>query len=285
MSSERVTVKIESNIGEDGPLTVSDTLHQLLDAFDFLGAAIAHEKGGETIRWRLVGMTKNSPATATAEAYSVDTSVDVGPLVHRGKKRFADGVSELSRGEVAPWMKSHSHLAKSLFKRNLNGVGRTVFDLEDDAPQTVVVEKTARQGLRNIERFESDERAEKEDLSRSERGSIEANVAEAKTYHGRPALYVKDRLSGKIIPCVLTEKAASEAGPTHSWDDTWSGKRVRIKGQIFYDKTGEISRISASMVTDVNPTPVDMQEMRKLKILANGNPTDHLNDYWGYDNG
>jgi hypothetical protein len=285
MSSERVTIKVESNIGEDGPLTVSDTLHQLLDAFDFLSAAIAHESGGETVRWRLVGLTKNSPATATAEAYSIDSSIEVAPLVHRGKKRFSSGLSELSNGHVSSWMATNSHLAKALFKRNLNGVGRTTFDLEDDMPVTVVIEKTARQGLRSIDRFENDKKAELVDLSRSERGSIEANVAEAKTYNGRPALYVKERLSGKTVPCVLTEEAASEAGPTHSWHDTWSGKRVRVKGQIFYDKTGAISRISASKITDVNPADVDLNAIRKLKILTSENPTKHLDEYWGYDNG
>lgn len=285
MNNQLVTIKVESNIGEDGPLTVADTLHQFLDAFEFLATAISHEDDGKTIQWRLVGMTKNSPATATAEAYSTDDSIDVGPLVSRGKKRFSDGIADLSNGKVPAWLGENSRVAKALFKRNLNGVGKTVFILNDDGPQTVLVEKSSRQGLRAIEKSEADKKDAIEDLSHSERGSLEANVAEAKTYRGQPALYVKDRLSGKIIPCILTEKAASEAGPTHSWHDTWSGKRVRIKGLIKYDKSGNISQISASKVSDVISTPVDIQEMKKIEIIADNTPVQHLDEYWGYENG
>ncbi len=285
MNNQHVTIKVESNIGEDGPLTVNDTLHQFLDAFEFLAAAISHEDNGSKIQWRLVAMTKNSPATATAEAYSTDNSVDIAPLLSRGKRRFSDGVKELSNGQVPSWLLDNSSIAKSLLKRNLNGIGKTVFVLNDDGPQTVLVEKSSRLGLRAIERSEADKLDSMEDLSHSERGTLEANVAEARTYHGQPALYVKDRLSGKVIPCILTEKAALEAGPTHSWHDTWSGKRVRIKGLIRYDKSGNISRISASKVSDVISTPVDIKEVREIDILANNSPVQHLDEYWEYENG
>ena len=36
MGGERVTIQVESNIGEDGPLTVADALHQFMDAFELL---------------------------------------------------------------------------------------------------------------------------------------------------------------------------------------------------------------------------------------------------------
>jgi len=202
MATERVTIQVESNIGEDGPLSVSDALYQFLDAFEFLGAAIADESGGETVRWRLVTMSKNSPATATGEAYSTDPAVAVAPLVYRGKKRFAEGMAALSEGVVMPWVAEQTGLAKSLLIRNLNGVGRTVFDLDGDAPRTILVEKSARAGLASIEQFEAAQDSASVDKSRSERGTIDANVAEAKTYHGQPALYVRERLSGKVVPCV-----------------------------------------------------------------------------------
>lgn len=282
MATERVTVQVESNIGEDGPLTVSDTLHQFMDAFELLGAAIAEEIGGDTIKWRLVSMSKNSPATATAEAYSVDPALLVAPLVYRGKRRFSDGMTALADGRVEPWIERHAHVAKAFFARNLNGVGRTVFDLEDDAPRTVVVEKHARKSLAAIEQHQAAQAVAEDDRSRSERGTIDANVAEAKTWHGRPALYVKERLSGRLIPCVLSERAANDVGPTHSWQDAWNGKRVRIKGQIFYDRSGAISRVSALSVQDVNPRPVDLGELRRLGITAGKGPIEHLNEYWGY---
>jgi len=281
MAGERVTIQVESNIGEDGPLTVMDALHQFMDAFELIGAAIAQEQGGETIRWRLVGLSKNSPATATAEAYSDDPTVVVAPLVHHGKRRFSEGLSALSNGEVAPWIEGHTYVFKSLLQRNLNGVGRTVFDLEDDAPRTIIVEKVARQSLAVIESFEAKTIAQ-EDRSRSEHGTIDANVAEAKTYHGQPALYVRERLTGRLIPCVLTEEAAKLAGPTHSWQDAWQGKRVRIKGEIFYDRTGVIARVRAHSLIDVNPKPTELGELRRINLLGGKSPTEHIDRLWGY---
>ena len=284
MTAERVTIQVESNIGEDGPLTVMDTLHQFIDAFEFLSAAIGTEEGGATVRWRLVSMSKNSPATATAEAYSSDPSIGVSPLVFRGKRRFSEGMSALSEGVVAPWIASNASIAKSLFKRNLNGIGRTTFDLDGDAPRSVVVEKTARIGLASIEQYEAAVDVADEDKSRSERGTVDATVAEVKTYHGQPALYVRERLTGKVIPCVLNRQAANAAGPPHSWQDAWSGQRVRVKGEIFYDRRGAISRISASSVIDVAPALIDLPELRRMPILDGKSPPDHINALWGYDN-
>lgn len=280
MATERITIQVESNIGEDGPLTVMDTLHQFMDAFEFLSAAIAQEPGGEKIRWRLESLSKNSPATAVGIAYSVDPAIVVAPLVHRGKRRLAHGLSELANGNVEAWISDRSTVAKSLFKRNLNGIGRTVFDFEDDAPRSVLVEKSARKGLRAIESLEA--RKEEIDRSRAEYGSIDAYVAEAKTYHGRPAIYVKERLSDRVIPCVLTDELAKRVGGTHSWEDAWTGKRVRVKGQIFYDKLGDISRVSATGLTDVNAVEPELRVLQATAILGGRSPVDHIAALWGY---
>lgn len=280
MANERVTIQVESNIGEDGPLTVMDTLHQFMDGFELLSAAISQEPGGEKVKWRLVSLSKNSPATATAEAFSADPAVPVGPLVHRGKIRFARGLASLSDGEVSPWIEHHCKLAKSMFARNLNGVGRTVFDLDDGSPRTVVVEKIARRAIQAIETHESKKVGA--DLSRSEFGTIDAHVAETRTWNGRPALYVKDRLSGKTFPCVLSDALAEKVGPTHSWTDAWSGRRVRIQGEIFYDRDGAISRVAARNIIDVNPEPVDLADLRNINLLDGRTPQEHIDRLWGY---
>lgn len=283
MASERVTIQVESNIGEDGPLTVADTLRQFMDAFDLISSAIAQEVGGDAIRWRLVSLSKNSPATAIAEAYSADPAVTVIPMVYRGKRRFTEGMAALGNGDVVPWIGERLDLAKSLLSRNLNGIGRTVFDLNDDAPRTVIVEKIARAGLATIEQHEASKNSTEIDKSRSEFGTIEGNVLEATTYYGKPALYLRERISGRTVRCVLSEHAAKEAGPSHSWQDTWTSRRVRIKGQIFYDKAGAIARISASSVKDINPEPPNLLQLQRTNILEGKPPTEYLNSLWGYD--
>jgi hypothetical protein len=281
MDDCRVTIEVESSIGGDGPLTVNDALHQFLDAFEMLSAAAAQEQDGKGIKWRLISMSKNSPARATAEAYSDDPSIPLPAVVYRTKVRVQDGLSELANGNVVPWVEASAHTAKAFFKRNLNGIGRTVFDFGDAAPRAFVVEKSARSGLRAIESFEAG-RKQSEDKSHSEFGSIDAHVSEAKTWNGQPALYVRERLSNKVVPCVLNDKAAAVAGPSHSWSDAWSGKRVRIKGQIFYDKSGSISRVMANAVTDVAASLPVLRDLRDIDILQGLTPVQHIDRFWGY---
>jgi hypothetical protein len=280
MATERVTITVESNIGEDGPLTVMDTLDQFQDAFELLTAAISQEVGGEKIKWRLEALSKNSPATVTAVAYSPDPEIVVGPLVHRGKQRFTRDLAALRDGDVAPWLRKKAHVAKQMLSRNLNGIGRTAFALEDDAPMTVLVERTARASLKAIQQAEIAN--EPEDRSHSEHGTIDAHVARTDTYHGKPALYIKDRLTGKIIPCVLSDELADKEGPSHSWTDAWKGKRIRVKGRIYYDRDGTVSRISAVDLDDVTPRPVDLNALREADILEGKSPVEYLDELWGY---
>lgn len=281
MANERVTIEVESNIGEDGPLTVMDTLDQFKDAFELLSAAIAAETGGEKIKWRLEKLSKNSPAKVTAVAYSPDPKVVVAPLVYHGKRRFRRDMSALREGTVSPWLRSKAGTAKAFMRRNLNGIGRTAFDFEEEGePLSVVVEKTARKSLRALEADEGI--GELADKSRSEFGTIDAHVTEAKTWNGKPAIYLKDRVSGSVFPCILSDDLAESAGGSHGWNDIWSGQRVRVKGQIFYDRTGAVSRVRAIDLHDVKPKPVDFASLRRINILDGKSPTEHLDELWGY---
>ncbi len=281
MTTERVTIQVESNIGEDGPLTVMDTLDQFKDAFELLTAAISQEPGGEKIRWRLERLSKNSPASVTAVAYSDDPDVVAGPLVHRGKQRFSRDMTALREsGDVSPWMRQKSSVAKYFLRRNLNGDGKTTIVLEDDAPQTIFVERSARASLKSIERAEA--AVETEDKSHSEFGVVDAHVGRTDTYHGKPALYIKDRLSGSLVPCVLSDELAAKEGPAHSWTDAWTGKRIRVKGRIYYDKDGKIARISAVNMEDVSPRDVSLEELREIDLLDGKSPVEYLDDLWGY---
>lgn len=281
MATERVTIMVESNIGEDGPLTVMDTLDQFKDAFELLTAAISQEPGGEKIRWRLERLSKNSPATVTAIAYSDDPEIVAGPLVHRGKQRFSRDMTALrDDGAVSPWLRQKSGVAKQFLKRNLNGIGKTSIVLDEDAPQTVLVERSARTSLKFLEIALAS--VETEDKSHFEFGALDAHVARTDTYHGKPAIYIKDRLSGSLVPCILSDELAAKEGPSHSWTDAWAGKRIRVKGRIYYDRDGKISRISAIELEDVSPHEVNLKELRKIDVLGGKSPVEHIDELWGY---
>lgn len=280
MATERVIISVESNVGEDGPLTVGDTLDQLRDAFDLLVASVSQEEDGGEVKWRLERLTKNSPATMTAVAFSDNPDVVVGPIALRGKQRLSHDMNALRNGEVADWLITKAPSAKPLLKRNLNGIGKTVFSFDDDAPMVVLAERSARAGLQAIERREAEDAPT--DRSREEYGTIDAHVVRTDTYRGKPAIYIKDRISGKVVPCVLTNALAEAAGPTHSWSDAWSGKRVRVKGRVYFDKDGEINRVSAIALSDVKSNAVDLANIRAIDLLSGKSPTQHIDAHWEY---
>ena len=134
--------------------------------------------------------------------------------------------------------------------------------------------------LKALERAEA--AVETEDRSHSEFGVVDAHVGRTDTYHGKPALYIKDRLSGSLVPCVLSDELAAKEGPSHSWTDAWTGKRIRVKGRIYYDKEGKISRISAVDMEDVSPSFVNLRELREIDLLDGKSPVQHLDELWGY---
>jgi hypothetical protein len=280
MQSDRVVVQVESNFGEDGPLTVADALHQFSDAFDLLAAAIAEEPGGDKIRWRLEELSKNSPATAVGVAFSDDPEISLAPLVMRGKQLLSRSLEELTQGVFGPWLEKRVTVVSSLLQRNLSGVGKTVIDLGGNVDRVVIVERVARRALETIERYQAITDIDK---ARSEYGSIDAYVSEARRYHGKPAIYVKDRLTQRLIPCILSDELAEDVGRTHSWQDAWSGKRVSIKGHLFYDRSGVLSRISATGLSDIVSREVEFQKLRGTDFLSGKTPSEHLSEFWGDD--
>lgn len=281
MATERVTISVESNIGEDGPLTVDDAFDQFRDGLGLISAAIERDNDGPVIRWRLEALSKNSPAQMTAMAYCDDPDVMVGPVVHQAKARVSSDIHDLREGIVSDLLFENANLVKAILKRNLNGIGRTVLTFDDDVPMAVIAERSARVGIRAIEARELESRPD--DQSREEIGSVDAHVTRADTYHGQPAIYIRDRLSGRVVPCVLSGEIAEVEGQSHSWHDTWTGKRVRVRGKIYYDKNGDISRVSAVGLEDVTPQPVDLAEIRSLNILDGKSPPQFLNELWGVD--
>jgi len=87
--ARRITVTVESSLGEDGPLTVEDGLGQILDFFDLMTVAGDHFTQG--VGWSLVSVTKNSPLMATAEAFSTHPGVLTIHQFSRHSQSFGSG--------------------------------------------------------------------------------------------------------------------------------------------------------------------------------------------------
>jgi len=281
MAPERVTVTIRSSTGEEAPLTVQDAMRQILDFFDLLSAAGGEE--GKVVSWRLIAVSMTSPLSATAQAFSDAPGILAETVARREKNQLSHLFREITeQGDVPEWMDDATRAkARAFFNRNLNGIGRTDIKFDEEAPLTIIVERSARTA---ISAFERSERAEAEDdLSRSEIGSIEGNIIRLDRYHGQAAIRLQERLHGWQFPCVLSPSLADNIGPQHDWAEVWTGRRVQVSGRILFRPAGHIGRVYA---TDIKP--IDERRLTYADIsdpnFTNGlSARDYLNQLWEED--
>lgn len=287
MAPERVTITIRPSTGDDGVLSVSDGLRQVLDVFDLLMLAQGGPDGN-VVQWRLVTISKSSPLTATGEAYATVTGVAPEIVARRGKERMGEVFGSLTAGAEPPeWLEGIALTkARSVLERNLNGIGRTDVDYErPDRPPTIIVERTARAGLVAIEKMELAKREASEDLSRTEIGSIEGTVAGVTTHYGKPAIDVRESLSGDIIRCTLADDAADALRSTHTWGEAWEGQRVLVSGEIVYKKDGAISRVNNGRAELIVARTVNHDEVARPGFLGGLTPRAYLDAVWEDDDG
>jgi hypothetical protein len=172
---------------------------------------------------------------------------------------------------------------KSILQRNMNGVGLTTIVFDDTAPPAMIVEKTARVALLAIERAELIEAEKDQDLSRMEFGSIEGEVYDGTSWHGRPALKIKERLTGADVTCVLSSELRAEIGPKRPLDDVWSHPRVLISGEIYYRKDGMPIRVMAFAITQIEAEPLTMADIADPNFTGGKSPREHIASHWDDD--
>jgi hypothetical protein len=277
MASDRVTITVRSSIGDDGPLTVADAMRQVLDFFLLLEAAQTDQSGGNKVDWQLVQVSMGSPLEASAEPFATDPGIPADIIGRRASYRIASSLDEITnRGIVPDWMDEPvRERVRRILRRNLNGVGRTDFRFGDESA-IVIVEKTARAGLLALERNEFEKKAKQEDLSRSEYGSIEGDVAQTTTYYKRPALVIRDWATGHDVLCILTPELAESVGAQHNWQEVWEAKRIVVSGQIFYRADGLPNRITAAEFQTIEPKEITDADLLDSKFTSGMQPADYL---------
>ena len=260
MAPERITVTIQSSVGEEAFLTVDDAMRQVLDLFSLLSSAGGPE--AKDISWQLVSVSMKSPLQVTAQAVPVRQGVIAENIASREKASLFRGLAGLAfEAEVPQWMdKPTRERAKAFLTRNLDGIGRTDLVISDDGVHLAFEAKNARQALNTIDAFEK-RAAEAEDLSRAEYGSVEALVLDTTTFRNHPALKMRTWLGGYEINCVFSEEVAERVGPQNTWRETWQHKRFIVRGEITYKKDGLVSHVYATDIEDVVFSPLKYEDI------------------------
>ena len=282
--AKKIAITVHPAAADAGSLTVADAMRQVLDLIEVLTRIDTAEGSAGKIVWRLESASSNSPFTIITRAESPDPTLSVTLEANRVTDTFLCAIEGLIRDDHKSEVldAEATRALERIFKRNLNGIGQTdIAVVDSDAPPILIVPQRAQRGLITLERAELEEI--EPNLSRSEYGAREGEVAGLIRYHGAPALLVRDWITGDKFTAVLTGALAKRLGPEHRWNEAWEGRRVLISGDLHYDASGHVRRVDAEEVAPISPAKVLLSDLEGIDLLAGRTVTEHLAHVWGDD--
>ena len=247
-------------------------MRQVLDVFDLLTA------GDSSVEWRLSKATTNSPFYAEGEAVSFEPAVDI-TVVARAQKQFvSDGMREIAEGRVPEgWDDKRLKTAKRLYERNLNGVGATSIDFQQNGEivltpkfaQTAVavLSKAPTLGLYEFPRI------------KGEVGSIEGVFAHLSTYRNQPAIGIVESRTKTIVWCVLSPELQAKFADKADFEDFWQHSRVMVRGRIRYNANRSILFAVADDISRIETKAVPLTAIRDPSFTSGLSVSEYLDRF------
>lgn len=242
-----VTFRISGHhVDSDAP-TADDLLGQIKDYLEILRgveAAIA-EDGSTALEWRVVYANKASPLAIRLEAFPRLYATNVDQRASQVVFHTATGLAQLERSPARPSFFSDDVLerAERVFKRVTNGLDLSEVDFGDALPQSRITPLTARSAARNAELARTPAERPYRELAGVE-GYFHSVERDG---YGRKLLWIRHRLSGNYIKCILSG-AALRLVSQQEIGEVFSGRRLLVSGTVHYKALGVISQIEANEV-------------------------------------
>lgn len=252
-------------------------MQQVLDIISLLDQA-GSERDGPRVIWRLHSASTNSPLRIRAEGTSSDPSMPVEARAFLAKQTLSTTFSTIVRERRRPdWMDTSAfRTMKRIVDRNLNGIGQTEIDPEGGLDPIQLLPPQARAASYAIETALLEAQHIEHDHTHTEYGAAEGTVLAASTYYRHPALFLKERLTGDRVTCVLSDEAARKVGIKESLSVVWQGQRILAHGSIYYGVDGRIVKIDADDIETIMEELVDLNEIRSLNMTDGLSPNEYL---------
>lgn len=246
-----IKVRIQGS-GADGSPSADDLVDQLRDYLDILEAvesAVAAD-GQNAIVWRVVEARRFNPFEFALHADSRVYATDVTRRATVVAQRFSEGMNTLKSTPVRPPFFTDEALKKAerTFHRVTNGLSLSEFEFDGAVPALKVTPVTARNAEKNVQLA-----LKPVDKPYKEFGSVEGVTKGADVDgHGRRLLYIRHRLTGEIVKCILSGEALAKIG-AHTVADIYVGMRVHVRGVIRFNRPGRIFQVEATDVVYARP--------------------------------
>lgn len=249
-----VEISIAGRGEADAPL-LGDLIEQIQDFFAMLNGVAETIAGDTTERfdWKVVGLSKNSPARVIVEAVALPGHADGPDLAARARDVTVGGLRQIiSQGERPLYWNDNVIEAADRFLRRISGslAATSVGSLDPNSPELTVGTAAAVQALKNVELVREAEPVH----PYRELGSFEGYIQNVGTDGwGRPFIIVKSRLTGGDVKCFLSGEAlrALEGEPVAQV--VWRNRRVTAIGVLKYRSVGRLSQAEVSQLDFADP--------------------------------
>ena len=257
MKPLRVTVEPSAKHPE--VLDVRDAMQQVLDFFDLMT-----DGANENVVWNLTFASTNSPFVAEGQPVDLRTNAGAYAAVEDHVRVMERGFRKLASGEplASDFPTDKIRVAENFLKRNLNGIGRTKCDFGNDDQNVEFEPRIAERSL-SIIRQETDDLHNYlyDTFARREHGSIEGRIIHLGMHYEKPAVHVLEHTSNREVWCQVEQIALEQMERQITAGDVWKHRRVRVKGEISYDASGNIARVYEGSVIYIDPAEIGMGDL------------------------
>lgn len=241
----KVELSISGRGASDAPL-VTDLIEQIQDLLVMMEGVAASVVGDDTPRfdWRVVGLSKQSPARVTLEAEPRPGHVDGATVAAQARDLTTEGLRALVAGDVRPLHFTDNVIdaADRFVRRMTRGLSES--RLGDGAGHDVVI--SSFDAIASIEHISSVREADPIHPY-TELGSLEGQIENVGAdAYGRPYIVVKHRISGKDIRCFLSGDALRALEKEPVAKVVWRQRKVIAIGVLSYRSMGKITRAEVS---------------------------------------
>jgi hypothetical protein len=235
-----------SGAGTDAP-SVEDLLDQVRDYLEILHGveeAVA-EDGAPAIDWRIVDASRNSPLALECQAFPRNHAVNIDRRAELVMNCTAKGFQLLQTTAERPEYFTDKVLTKArgIFDRVTNGLNLTEVDFGEGLPPILITPVIARGAAAN-----TDHVLKPVSKPYREFGSVERYFQGVeRDGFGRKLLYIRHRVTGDIIKCIVSGKALMEV-ERHQIAEVFHNQRVQVTGMLHFKSLGRLSQVEVNEV-------------------------------------
>jgi hypothetical protein len=176
------------------------------------------------------------------------------------------------------WSQSaRRNVAKRVFQRSGPDVGSTHVILDNTAGDAERIEIAPTPELYRV--IEEVPHNPQVIAAKTQIGSVEGWIMQVATHYNHPAIHLKERRTGRLIWCWVSEENQRKIAKEADFEDVWNGRRIVASGRIEYDASGAIAKVIASRIRLVPESNIRIDDLTDPSFTNGQASSDYLENF------